>query len=1028
VQNEHVNALKRGSIVAEYRIEGLLGHGGFGMTYLARDLNLNSMVAIKEYLPQEFAVRAANSTIVPKSQADGQGYEWGLERFKQEARALARFKHPNIVRCARLIEANNTAYMVMDYEQGMALGEVLKKHGPTLGEAQILGLFVPILDGLTALHETELIHRDIKPGNIYVRAKGEPMLIDFGAVRHAIGAHSRSLTAVVTPGYAPIEQYSSEGKQGPWTDLYAIGATMYTCVHGRAPVDAARRSAAISDGDSDPYISAARVGNGKYSDGLLAAVDWAMQFRTRDRPQSADEFKTVLRGLPTAPAPLELPDEDGDSEVTNIGARPATQRASRPATGIPPPAENDPREASRPQAKRMIPPPAEEPEAAPAEWFEAPAEEAPPPAATQVMPPPMPAESRASQRIVAAQAPEPQRAKEAPPEPPAARPREATRRVPPVAAAPPRAAGPPSGGRRVLPLAAALLLAAGAAAAVYWFVQQSAAKREARLWQTAQRTDSVDAYRTYLAVCEACSAKPEAEQRLQALSERAAVETRGAAQLQAIAELKVRFAQHLIAGEYSAPLDSNAHSVLAELAVLAPDDPFVATGRTQLERREQAAKPVAPAKAAAPIVAVAPPPKQPAGSTIKAPTTAAAPAPKAAPPAQADTVGQMFDLLAKFELGMARTDQDAGLVAAAAALKELEQLAPGDSAVKDARRRYDAAKNKPAPVVAAPIVAAPSATPAAPPPALPRAIPAGSALKPQAAAPPPAVLPGGSAVRAAPSASITNARAAEKVLRVKISGKWDAPPMVALPAGTVRLGDSSGRPDEQPAGPVKVAPFAIGQREVTRAEFKLFAEQAKFQTDAEKKGGCVVLRAGKPVKDGNLNWRRVPADQGDDHPVTCVTYKDALAYTAWLSKETDRKFRLPSEREWEYAARGGTDSAWWWGAAVAEGGANCDGCGGRSSPRTLPAASLLGNPFGLHDVAGNVAEWTCTVYAPKLADDDGSCRNLQLGLRPFATPPSIAIRGGSFALPAERARSGARQNAPANEPRFDTGFRVALDP
>ena len=1081
MSNEHVNALKNGSIVAEYRIEGLLGHGGFGMTYLARDLNLNSMVAIKEYLPQEFAVRAANSTIVPKSQVDGQGYEWGLERFKQEARALARFKHPNIVRCARLIEANNTAYMVMDYEQGMALSDYMKKHGSTLPEAQILGIFIPILDGLTALHETELIHRDIKPGNLYIRAQGQPMLIDFGAVRHAIGAHSRSLTAVVTPGFAPIEQYSSEGKQGPWTDLYAVGATMYNCILGRSPVDAARRSAAISDGDADPFVSAARIGKGKYSDEILAAIDWAMQFRTRDRPQTAAVFKEALKKVPVAPAPLELPDEDGDSEVTNIGARGTAGPASQPPlsqrnltrtpTGIPP--------ALTP-SKRMIPPmdearAGEVPDAAPVEWFDAAAAEpAPPPQATQLMPPATP-EPRVSQRVKPPEppppAPEPRVSQRvAPSPPPVARaappvPREGTRRVAPRPVATPPPAEPPTGGRNVLPIAAALLLAAGAAAAAYWFVQQSAGKREQRLWQTAQRADSIDAYRTYLDVCESCSAKPEAERRLQALNERAAVETRGNEQLQAIADLKVRFAQHLIAGEYATPLDSNARSVLAQLAVLAPDDPFVATGRTQLARLEQGAAPVAakPSKATPAIVAVAPAAvaKKPEGSTIK-PTAASTAAAKPAPPAEADKVGQMFDLLAKFELGMARVDQESGLIAAGAALKELEALAPTDSAVKDARRRYEAAKNKPAPVVAASappqggaaaaaaVAAAPSAlpssVPSAPPTASatkpaastpaapvvpPSAIPSGSALKPKSAGPPPGVLPGGASARAAaPSGSITNSRPAEKVLRVKIDPKTDAPPLAVLPAGSFRLGDTAGggKPDEAPASTVKVGAFAIGLREVTRAEFKRFAEEAKYQTDAEKKGGCMAPKGGKLVKDGNLNWRRVPADQGDDHPVTCVTYKDAIAYTAWLSKTTDRKFRLPTEREWEYAARGGTDGNYWWGAGVAEGGANCDGCGGRSTAKPLPAASLLPNPFGLNDVAGNVAEWTCTVYTPKVGDGEPNCVNLQLGLRPFATPPSIAIRGGSFALPAERARSSARQSAPANEPRFDTGFRVAVDP
>ena len=304
----HASALGIGHKLQEYIIGRLLGHGGFGLTYLAQDTNLNSLVAIKEFLPQEFAVRNPDHSVVPKSEFDAESYKWGLDRFKEEARALARFKHPNIVRVSRLLEANGTAYMVMDFEPGMTLSQYLKRHGPTLDEGRLLGMFLPVLDGLEALHRLQLVHRDIKPSNIYVRAYGGPMLIDFGAVRQAIGAQSRSLTSLVTPGYAPIEQYSSDGRQGAWSDLYAVGATIYYCMFGHAPADAAKRSAAISDGSEDPYAAATLRGGGTYSRELLECVDWALQFRVRDRPQSAQELRERLRTSPVPPQIIEVPE------------------------------------------------------------------------------------------------------------------------------------------------------------------------------------------------------------------------------------------------------------------------------------------------------------------------------------------------------------------------------------------------------------------------------------------------------------------------------------------------------------------------------------------------------------------------------------------------------------------------------------------------------------------------------------------------------------------------------------------------
>jgi len=331
----HVSALAIGHRLQEYLIGRLLGHGGFGLTYLAQDTNLNALVAIKEFLPQEFAVRGADSAVVPKSEFDADSYRWGLDRFKEEARALARFKHPNIVRVSRLLEANGTAYMVMDFEPGMTLSQYLKRYGPTLDEGRLLGLFLPVLDGLEALHRLQLVHRDIKPSNIYVRAYGGPMLIDFGAVRQAIGAHSRNLTSLVTPGYAPIEQYSSDGRQGAWSDLYAVGASLYYCMFGHAPADAARRSALISDGVPDPYVTSLSEGAGRYSGELLASVDWALQFRVKDRPQSAHDFRERLRESPVAPQIIELPESLDEVPELKHGVLSAPTLSGDPYVSLP---------------------------------------------------------------------------------------------------------------------------------------------------------------------------------------------------------------------------------------------------------------------------------------------------------------------------------------------------------------------------------------------------------------------------------------------------------------------------------------------------------------------------------------------------------------------------------------------------------------------------------------------------------------------------------------------------------------------
>ncbi len=294
----HKNALPIGHQLAEYTIESVLGHGGFGITYLAQDTALGAQVAIKEYLPHQFALRDNKTGVVlpnPSREAV-RDYHWGLKNFVKEARALAQFKHPHIVRVLRFLEANGTAYMVMEYEKGESLSQNLKHNGPRLDETQLLRVFIPILNGLHAVHEAGLLHLDIKPENIYLRADGSPILIDFGSARQAIIETGHSDRVALTHGFAPVEQYPDKGKPGPWTDVYAVGASMYRCVTGKRPDSSMDRYQAQLKYQVDPLQPASQLVKKRYSPNLLSCVDWAMQIQPKDRPQSARELQDALMG------------------------------------------------------------------------------------------------------------------------------------------------------------------------------------------------------------------------------------------------------------------------------------------------------------------------------------------------------------------------------------------------------------------------------------------------------------------------------------------------------------------------------------------------------------------------------------------------------------------------------------------------------------------------------------------------------------------------------------------------------------
>lgn len=294
------NTLPIGYRLHHYRIESVLGAGGFGITYMAVHEALRSRAAIKEYFPVEWSYRDRDDVNVlantqgglPTSEAGEEAcYVWGLERFLYEARVLAQVSHPGVVRVKDFFEANGTAYIVMDYEEGEPLSAVLQD-GETLDEEEVRGLLEDVLPALQAVHEQGYLHRDIKPANLYLRASDHRViLIDFGAARGAVGRQSKSVTSLVTPGYSPPEQYTTRNERyGTWTDIYALAAVLYRCVTGHPPVEAAER---LLDDHLQP---ATEVGAGRYSTNLLRVIDRSLAVRPELRFRTVAEMQAALDG------------------------------------------------------------------------------------------------------------------------------------------------------------------------------------------------------------------------------------------------------------------------------------------------------------------------------------------------------------------------------------------------------------------------------------------------------------------------------------------------------------------------------------------------------------------------------------------------------------------------------------------------------------------------------------------------------------------------------------------------------------
>lgn len=298
-----MDTLRPGVRLDDYRLLDVLGGGGFSIVYLARHRRFGSHYVIKEYFPRRLARREPDGSVTAQSPDTEARLNRGRKLFFQEASTLAELKHPNIVNVVNFFRANGTVYMVMDYQEGANLQDYLKKYKGGLSEKFLRVVFPRLLNGLAAIHAQDLLHLDIKPGNIHIRHGGRPILLDFGAVHGFPQSRREQPSQVVTAGFSAPEQYKREGLLGPWTDIYSVGATMRACIEGVPPPSAKQRM------DKDRMVPATVRFKKRYSSNLLSAIDQAMDMDPECRPRNVKEFRALIK------AP---PEDDEDSGLTTL--------------------------------------------------------------------------------------------------------------------------------------------------------------------------------------------------------------------------------------------------------------------------------------------------------------------------------------------------------------------------------------------------------------------------------------------------------------------------------------------------------------------------------------------------------------------------------------------------------------------------------------------------------------------------------------------------------------------------------------
>ena len=934
--------LPPGTRLEEFEIERTLGTGGFGITYLARDRSLDRLVAVKEYLPRDWGSRRADGSIGPRSVSDTKDYRWGLDRFLSEARILAKLEHPHIVRVHRIITAaHGTAYMVMEYVEGGSLREELAVEG-TLPETRVRTILVALMDGLKPVHAAGLLHRDIKPGNVMLRAKdAKPVLIDFGAARQVIGQQSRSVTSVLTPGYAPIELYETHGNQGPWTDIYALGALAYVALTGRLPDDATTR---VRD---DRLPSLVEAADRPVSGELAAAVTAALVVNESDRPQNLEAWRAMLAAAGGEESARSR-EERGDPFQEGSGSLRGIPEVSRPLRG----------EGSTPVREVSEENRSFREESGPLRLEDA-AEDGGP----------LPVEERSH-------------------------------------------SFPVGGSSRMEDVSASSRTEERHAPFVFRWRRYGATAVIAGfllvvLLMTADRTGRDDS----------------------GIDPGAVPRGDGGATEPDLAELNGGTA------DGTAPTSDPSSSRRTDGT--APSGGGSGEGAT--EGGDTADGDVATGTGNSPSVA--------AGDLDDV--------------AQTAEEGLMLDRAARrvIQEGLIAAGFDPGTPdgifgrSTRTALRRW-QVAQGveetgylDVAAVEALRATAAGPVEPTPVPPPPPdrervtrleTVGNDPDPAVPTPVPPRPDPGGTTLPETAdndSVPTPVAEPAGSDP---PRARVETPPPIPDADPLPVPGTvvrdcGDCPEMMVLPSGVFRMGSAEGQGDERPVHRVRVSMFALSRYEVTREEYQAFAADTRRMSGE----GCVVVEG-----DGDLNWDSRASwldpgfEQEDDHPVVCVGFEDAQAYAQWLGERTGVRYRLPSEAEWEYAARAETVTDRYWDGGSTDQCGHANGgdrallqrSGGWPLPvavcsdgaaKTANAGSYEPNAFGLYDMLGNVWEWMADCWHEDYqgAPADGSAWSSE-------GCDGRVWRGGSWDSAPTALRSSNRYRSDDGRPNDVTGFRV----
>ena len=884
---DHIHALPPGTRFEEYRLDSVLGSGGFGITYRAYDAHLDMFVAIKEYLPAEFAARTEASTVVPKSNTDAQDYHWGLTRFLDEARTLARFNHPNLNRVLRFFEGNGTAYMVLEYVDGETLADRLSRERQ-LPEQSLRRLLEEVLSGLSVMHDAGYVHRDVKPGNLMLREEdGSAVVLDFGAARQAVGQRSRAITSILTPGYAPVEQYDGKvDRVGAWTDIYALGMVAYRCISGIGDSelpDAVARMLAQSRGEA-VLLPAVEAGEGRYNANLLEAIDWAMEVDEGDRPQGVEAWRDGLteggRGKGAVKSPRKTAAQPSTGTTGRTGPSWSSIGLTMAIIAL--------LGAGAWWSWQAYP-----------EWFgrdtgDTPAltEQAAPadvPGETQLE-----AETGESEQVLFGA-------------------EETTSREP----------------------------TRPATEEEYEMTRLLAAAEADFKARRLTRPTGNNAWDRYRRVLELDPANPDAIRGMERVIER-------------YGEL---FASAVEGEDFD-----KAAGYLASIRDLNPDSPALEQGEQRLQDAKQARENRLAEQERQRQAELE---RQRIANTLKEQWTAFETA------IQAEDLSEAANILNQVR---ALNSEEPGLPTGEQRLETLRTELDRQRIAQVIEGHWDSFE---AAIQVGDLDEA-----------------AGILVQVRELNPEEPGLSTGEQRLATAQAIAERKRVESEARARKAVGE-----MVSIPGGTFRMGDLSGdgNDNERPVHSVTVSDFKLGKYEVT------FAQWDACVAD----GGCGGYRP------DDRGWGR------GSRPVIDVSWKDAQSFIDWLNDKTGGKFRLPTEAEWEYAARAGSTTKYSWGNKVGKNRANCDKRCGDQWEYTAPVGSFSANAWGLHDMHGNVLEWVQDCHYGSYVDaptdgsawESGECRHR-------------VFRGGSWFGHPKRMSSSYRELISRTD-RSDLGFRLA---